>query len=33
MEIEAYLKDNSLVYECPNCCSEITISDQRTYLN
>lgn len=28
MEIEAYLKDNSLVYECPNCCSEIIVSDK-----
>lgn len=28
MEIEVYLKDNDLVYECPDCCSEITISDK-----
>ena len=28
MEIEAYLKDNSLVYECPDCCSEIIVSDK-----
>lgn len=28
MEINAYLKEDRLVYECPDCCSEITVSDK-----
>lgn len=28
MEIEAYFKEDNIVYECPDCCSEITISDK-----
>lgn len=28
MIVDAYIKEDSLVYECPDCCSEITISSE-----
>lgn len=28
MEIDVYIKGDSLAYECPDCFSEITISDK-----
>ena len=28
MEIDVYIKGDSLAYECPGCFSEITISDK-----
>ena len=28
MIVDAYIKEDSLVYECPDCCSEITVSDK-----
>lgn len=28
MIVDAYIKGDNLVYECPDCCSEITVSDK-----